>query len=300
MTVAHDNKHRNLTFSQREGKEPVIEPVLEKLSDTFRNRLWLVMDVYLNQVLVRVEHILPRIRAENRILWAGFIRSYWMNVLELPHDGVGLPSGPDRIKDFWRKSILFDKYHVVLSLLEHFLQYDSPRWDNLKKAIKEVIDEHTLYFIDDAKQPVCIMPVVSEESKKALKHSIEVLHDNEKAAAVNYFHSAAEKINESQWQDAVRNSINAVESVARSIAPEAKTLGEALTKLKGNELIEHPALAKAFSSLYGYTNDRPNIRHAEVFAGGTPVERDEAIFMFGACASFAAYLTMKQKQLESN
>ena len=51
-----------------------------------------------------------------------------------------------------------------------------------------------------------------------------------------------------------------------------------------------------FSQRYGYTNDEQGIRHALLDRDAADVGLDEALFMFGACASFAAYLTQKHRQ----
>ena len=60
--------------------------------------------------------------------------------------------------------------------------------------------------------------------------------------------------------------------------------------------MKHSALKQAFDRLYGYTNTEQGIRHALLDKGAADVGLNEAIFMFGACASFAAYLTEKHRQ----
>ena len=91
---------------------------------------------------------------------------------------------------------------------------------------------------------------------------------------------------------------NAVESVARTIDPEAgKTLGPALKSLEKEGVLNHRALQDGFSKLYGYTSNENGIRHALLDEGAADVDLDEAVFMFGACASFAAYLVNRHKQL---
>ena len=62
-------------------------------------------------------------------------------------------------------------------------------------------------------------------------------------------------------------------------------------------VLNHRALQEAFSKLYGYTNDENGIRHALLDEGAADVDLDDAVFMFGACASFAAYLVNRHKQL---
>ena len=90
-----------------------------------------------------------------------------------------------------------------------------------------------------------------------------------------------------------------MESVARLIDPAAsKTLGPALDSIEKAGLLKHAALKNAFKRLYGYTNDEQGIRHALLDRGSTDAGLDEAVFMFGACASFAAYLAQMNRQAE--
>ena len=53
----------------------------------------------------------------------------------------------------------------------------------------------------------------------------------------------------------------------------------------------------SFSQRHGYTYDEQGIRHALTDQAAADVGLDEAMFMFGACASFAAYLTNKHRQV---
>ena len=81
--------------------------------------------------------------------------------------------------------------------------------------------------------------------------------------------------------------------MARQLDPEAaQTLGPALKSIERRGAL-HPALKKAFDALYGYTNNEQGIRHALLDQTDTKVGLDEAVFMLGACASFASYLWRK-------
>ena len=132
-----------------------------------------------------------------------------------------------------------------------------------------------------------------------MQKALETLrHDTPPAA--KHLRQAAEHIRSRKYADAIRESIHAVESVARSISPDAnKTLGPALNSLEKAGLLKHPALKEAFSKLYGYTNDEPGIRHALDNKDTADVGVDEAVFMFGACASFAAYLSNKHQAMNN-
>lgn len=47
------------------------------------------------------------------------------------------------------------------------------------------------------------------------------------------------------------------------------------------------------------TSSEEGVRHSLVFKDSADVGLDEAMFMFGACASFAAYLANKHRQTEA-
>ena len=93
----------------------------------------------------------------------------------------------------------------------------------------------------------------------------------------------------------MRESIHAVESVARQLDPRGgKSFDDAIKALEDRVRI-HPALRKAFGGLYGYTSDEQGIRHSLLDKPESPVGRDEAVFMLGACASFVTFLLSKSR-----
>ena len=83
---------------------------------------------------------------------------------------------------------------------------------------------------------------------------------------------------------------------ALSTRKSNNTLGPALDSLEKAGVLRHPALKQAFDKLYGYTNTEQGIRHALLDKNAADVGLDEAIFMFGACASFSAYLAEKYRK----
>ena len=60
--------------------------------------------------------------------------------------------------------------------------------------------------------------------------------------------------------------------------------------------MKHPALKKGFKNLFGYTSDEEGVRHALLERDAADVDVLDALFMYGACASFAAYLVSKHQK----
>jgi hypothetical protein len=93
------------------------------------------------------------------------------------------------------------------------------------------------------------------------------------------------------YRNSIKESISAVESLAKSITGKEKaTLGTALKELeKTNKL--HPALKESFLKLYGYTSDEGGIRHAMLEE--PDLTADDAKYILLSCTSFINYLKSK-------
>lgn len=92
----------------------------------------------------------------------------------------------------------------------------------------------------------------------------------------------------------MRESISAVESVARVLEPSAQTLGPALAKLEKSARI-HRALRSGFDKLYGFTSAEEGIRHALLEQPVAAIDETDALYMLGACAAFVTYLIGKAR-----
>lgn len=93
------------------------------------------------------------------------------------------------------------------------------------------------------------------------------------------------------YQNCIKESISAVESICSIVAEQKKSLlGDALKNLKKKGIKIHPQLESAFLKLYDYTNSEKGIRHANgMFESDVTFE--EAKFMLVSCSAFVNYLT---------
>ena len=150
-----------------------------------------------------------------------------------------------------------------------------------------------LAYTIDMGPPVAILPAATSEEGDRLTESLSELRMAGLTASTAHLQRASKCINDGDSAGSVRESIHAIESVARQINPKAsKDLGDALASLERQGAL-HPAFKQAISKLYGYTSDEQGIRHALLDKGQANVTIDEAVFMLGACASFASYLWRK-------
>ena len=280
---------RKLTFSQAQGYEELPGPLkLEELPSEARVRIWNVFydsisasRTSLGELVDPWREILLAIHASHHNLpldeWNNSFRG---NRRELRH---------------WLETLRFNK---VFDLIQFVLrQPQCPRLfiDLMKGAFAS---SNLAYTIDETPPPT-IIPAVTDAEGKAIIESLQTLRRAGLDGSASHLREASECINRNDWAGCIRESVHAVESVARQLDPKASgTLGPALASLEKREGL-HPALSGAFSKLYGYTSNEQGIRHALLDQPGTNVGMDEAVFMLGACASFASYLWRKHAAVEA-
>ena len=156
-----------------------------------------------------------------------------------------------------------------------------------------------LAYVIDAAPPAAILQAATPEEGERLTENLSQLREAGLSASTTHLRRASGRIHDRDWAGSVRESIHAVESVARQIDPKAsKDLGAALASLERQGAL-HPAFKQAIGKLYGYTSDEQGIRHALLDKAAANVTIDEAVFMLGACASFASYLWRKHKAADA-
>ncbi|MCY4611293.1 MAG: hypothetical protein OXC38_06310 [Gammaproteobacteria bacterium] len=286
------NNPPNLSFSQRYGHEPLPEPMqLEHLSKDLRREIWNAVRDGLKEIRYSsIEYTVDANEPPSRF----FART--LGTLEkIPEDEV--PSQDGLVLQQFKSIVMHRDFNIVLDLIERLLNSDFPT-AALRSRIPALFEKHAAaYRLDMSQQPYWFYPQGNREQGEAIQQSIETIHQNNMDGATTHLRQAVEHINAQQYADSITDSIHAVESVARQIAPKANTLGTALNFLIKEGSLMNPVLKKAFEKLYGYTNSEQGVRHALLDQGSPNVGLDEAVFMYGACASFAAYLTRKYQQV---
>ncbi len=97
--------------------------------------------------------------------------------------------------------------------------------------------------------------------------------------------------NSPDYRNSIKESISAVESLAKTISRKPKAeLGDALKEIEKKRKL-HGALKQGFLNLYGYTSDADGIRHG--LMEEPDLTADDAKFFLLICASFINYLKVK-------
>ena len=305
MTEKHDASADHLMFSQRHDYEPLPEPMqLEELSDGLRREIWnathhfLKIDRSGNDPSMGMLGAVPDRRTLN------IIRNVLGEFLQLPHDEIDANvrfnerhSKYNETKEIILRGAADRVLHLIKIIAN--LSGEPKGTTEFIYTIQHQFEKHAAaYWLDTSRRPFRFCPRSSQEQGEATQQAIERLDEASMGGAVTHLRDASEHIRLQQYGDSIADSIHAVESVARKIDPQAnKTLTPALDSLEHAGLLNHLALKQGFEKLYGYTSDEQGIRHALLDKDSPDVGLDEAMFMFGACASFAAYLVNKHRQM---
>ena len=295
MVEIKDDSFQNLTFSQREGYEPLPEPMrLEFLSDDLRRELCNVLHLLL------IEE--KAMRKRDKIWASANILSEYNKKPKDEYSALDKDEDEDSVLvehyGLYSRILLYDPCNRVLDIIEIIANIGAN--SQLNNMFKSLFEQHlAAYYLDLSRQPHMFYPRCNKEQGDAAIKAIYTIQENGMNASASYLRKSAAHINAQQYGASIADSIHAVESVARSIDKTALSLDQALDNLEKQGLQIIPALKGEFTKLYGYTSDEQGIRHAVIDKDSPEIGLDEAMFMFGACASFAAYLVSKHQKLNS-
>ena len=281
---------RNLTFSQANGYEELPQALkIEEISNGARAKLWsLLYDYVKSQSMTSLDG--PVVSGSWRAI---------LSFLHVMHYERPLDEFDNSMEEFiggYKQEFMSGQFNKIFDLLLAIMRHPECPQEFIR-LVSAAFKESRLAYVVDVDPPPTIYPAVTKEEGEAILQATAELAAAGLAGAVNHLRKAADYIHQGDPPGAVRESIHAVESTARSFDPKAKTLEPALRSLEAAGGL-HPALKQAFSKLYGYTSDEDGVRHAEVF-GNANVGQDEAVFMLGACASFSSYLARKHRRSAS-
>jgi len=249
---------------------------LGQISRVLAARLWQIVlsDVEADMNASRRRYSLGR-------RWEPVVIDIWVRKFGRYADEA--PTGKTEFIHVFRPMFTEENYAITLGVIEWFVRSLNESW--FEKAVASVLtSERCAYRMRDGS----IVPYGSEEEGQNIADAANSLDHAGMTGAKRHLLNAGSLLTAGDFSGSVRESIHAVESTARKITG-ANSLKEALAELgKIHEM--HPAFTKGLNALYGYTSDAGGIRHPVVDDAGFTVREADALFMFGACAAFIAFL----------
>jgi hypothetical protein len=276
---------RPLKFSQRKGITPILSVVQkEGVSDALRNSLWSVLKLL---VFSRSDFGLQHIMGSYSAMGYGienYSTALWLDYFKQPIDRR--PADPDviieHIRDYFYRANWYEVYdfveftlntvgdEMVIDAINTMFERELAPYRFVSGVLTDITGDEEIAMLANALADRDFPGVRSH-----LQRALELLSDRDNP----------------DYRNSIKESISAVESLARSIAdkPQA-TLGDALKAIEGTGRL-HPALKEGFSKLYGYTSDQGGIRHAMLSEPN--ITAAEAKFFLLSCTSFVNYLKAK-------
>jgi hypothetical protein len=276
---------KQLTFEQAEGAEALPAPLqLKEISSELRSKLWAVIFQSLEAGSREDERVRRFEEKWRAVLYDKHIRRDFNMADEFANDFKKTVPHLKRI-------FTHGDYLEVFGFLQFVIR--SPKCPHrLAEGIDWALSSsRAAYRVVDGKT---IIPTASDAERAALERAFADLASIEFRGARGHLRKAGELLTSGKCADSIRESINSVESVARVLAPNATTLGPALSELEKRIRI-HKALRSGFDKLYGFTSDEQGLRHALIDEPEAPVDETDAIFMLGSCAAFVSYLINKAR-----
>lgn len=272
-------------FSERLGiRAPSKLLQLDGMSDELRNSLW-------NVIHQAVDHSY----ADN---WVSLSRASAFHFFKKPLDEVSTNNifAMRSIKSTFMALDWASAYDYVEFLganIEGLVSRVILNEHEFQTLVNHVLElEFSGYrFIDDR-----LAPITTETEMTAVAEALSTSASSDMHGAYKHLDAAVgflSKRPSPDYRNSIKESISAVESVARLLGREDSSgLSNALKELAKKAPI-HKSLQAGFSSLYGYTSDEDGIRHAILRDGDVGFE--EAKYMLVSCSAFVNYLLVKAR-----
>ena len=229
------------------------------------------------------------------------------------YDEYGISKYVETCKKYIKNTFLRGSYDAVLSLVEYLankIDADIPAlarrfsYDtngigspvHIQDEVNELFEKECVGYRFVGEKIVAITDKIEiKEIAKCLQSDYECCRVQIKKA-IGFLADREQK----DYKNCIKESILAVESICKIIVGDEKaSLGEAIKKLKSNNINIHPALETAFLKLFGYTSDEGGIRHAEgLFV--SDVSFEEAKFMLVSCSAFVNYLIAEYGKIKKD
>ncbi|MFF2291022.1 AbiJ-NTD4 domain-containing protein [Peribacillus butanolivorans] len=277
-----------MRFSERMGYRQVKDVIQHKsMDEDLKNGLWNALwDNYLKDYGQPFLSHLYRPLVDLTI-------SIWKDFFKEPIDNVqfGTSSIVEEIRSFFLYEGEWDEiYDLVEFIPNHFsldtgvnekfindcnvvLEREASAYRFVGKQLAEITTNEEIQEIEDA----ITNPSTNSLVKTHISNALSLMADREKP----------------DYRNSIKESISAVECVAKAIVKNPKTtLGAALNAIESNGTIEfHADLKDGFKKIYHYTSDSAGIRHA--LKDQSTVNFEDAKFMLVSCSTFCNYLTVK-------
>ena len=261
-------------FSQRKGLKPVMEVIqIDSMNSELRNSLWNVLDME-----IWSNHFIPE-----RYAIEPFSKTLWFNLFRKPIDSR--PRHNPLILGEIRDRFFNSEWFEVYDFLEFVAGYYKEFRPGLVKSLNSILErEFSGYRFVSGR-------LVDITNAQELEMLATALKDSQFAGVDAHLQQALDlyaKRDDPDYRNSIKESISAVESMAKIISGKPKAdLSDALKEMEKKKSL-HAALKEGFIKLYGYTSNADGIRHSMM--GKPNLDAADARYFLLSCTSFINYL----------
>jgi hypothetical protein len=276
-------------FSQRKGIKPVKTVIqADSIDADLRNGLWSVLYLRYWQKVESQDFRRDPYSAVSTATHK-LCRALWLHYFKYPVDT--LPWRWSEMCDLLRNYFFSCPWNEVYDFIEFIAKnYPDETANALFRDDCNFILEREVSayrFVGDT-----ISPITSEEEIDVIEQATQP-SDSLRPVAI-HLQKALDFLADRKspdYRNSIKESISGVEAACKLLTGDPKAdLNEALSELKKRVSV-HPALERAFISMYAYTSDEDGIRHALMDEPSLGFE--DAKFMLVSCAAFVNYLRAK-------
>jgi len=273
-----------MSFSERKGFKAVPTVIqADAISDELLAAIWNTFDKHLwsrSNFITPIRYgAIPSIYPFSKALWADYFKRPVDTIPEYPPKILAI------VREYVFQSVWYDVYdftEFVAAYIAHL--YGESIYHDLNAVFERELGGYR--FIERK-----LIDITSPQEIEALE---EALQDTQFSGVNKHIETALTLYSNKEnpdYRNSMKESISAVESMAKIIAGKPKaSLGEALKEI-GKQGKLHESLTLGFIKLYGYTSEEGGIRHGML--DDPNVSPADAKYFLLSCTSFVNYLKSK-------
>ena len=284
-------------FSQRYGFAKVRDKLqIESMDEGLKNRLWnIVKKFYINTLIGHLDIAYQTIKCDegeirnfNDKIFVSKLYDQFFKTSEEP-----LTYSKNKIKNDLKNKFYRLAWYEIYDFIEYVADiYHNKEYSNyFRQEVNKILEEEMsgYRFVDNY-----IAPIIDEVEIKEVEEALESAY----LPVRKHLSNALELLSDREspnYQNSIKESITAVESVAKIISGKETDLAQCLKYI---DLGLNKAFKTSMAQLYSWTNKEDGIRHGHT-GEELKTSFEEAKYMLVTCSAFVNYLIAKNNKVSS-
>ncbi|MFT4554266.1 MAG: hypothetical protein ACI9S8_002916 [Chlamydiales bacterium] len=275
----------DLSFSQREGIEPILEPMPPKtLSKDLRNALW-------HHVFVKLNSSVKAFNLQNN--WEAILGDYHVNVLHKASDEFKMINYTT--SGFVKNLILESDYNEVFDFLEYVFNHKCAP-DLLAREVSQALNKFKASYV--VLKTGKLVHFARRGIKGEYKTEIKFMKDSEATrfkGVHEHLHKSMEALRRGNSRESIEESFRSVEAalvvLTKEVAGDLVWALDDCAEMWHIDLIFKDVLSRHFA----YKMEGDAVRHF-ILDQSENVDDIEAQYFLGSCTAFVSYLIHKSRR----